>query len=159
MIIAFTGHRPGKLGGHGLHNPVRHVITNVIATRLREQPVEHAISGMALGVDQWAFEACLRVGVPVVAAIPFAGQDAIWPRAGREAYAELLARAIRIEVVSSGGFAAGSYQRRNEWMVDHCTDVWAVWDGSPGGTANCVRYAERRGRPVRNLWIEISNLL
>jgi uncharacterized phage-like protein YoqJ len=40
------------------------------------------------------------------------------------------------------------YQKRNEWMVDHADEVVAVWDGTSSGTANCVAYAKKVGKPV-----------
>jgi uncharacterized phage-like protein YoqJ len=42
-------------------------------------------------------------------------------------------------------------QKRNEWMVDHCDLLIAVWDGSEGGTANCVRYARHHERQIKRL--------
>jgi uncharacterized phage-like protein YoqJ len=39
-------------------------------------------------------------------------------------------------------------QARNEWMVDNSNAMIAVWDGSPGGTANTVKYAQAKERPV-----------
>jgi hypothetical protein len=50
-------------------------------------------------------------------------------------------------------------QIRNEWMVDHCTHVAALWDGSPGGTGNCIRYVRKIGRPFDNLWQDWQALL
>lgn len=32
-------------------------------------------------------------------------------------------------------------QKRNIYMVDNTYDILAVWNGSDGGTANCVKYA------------------
>lgn len=31
-------------------------------------------------------------------------------------------------------------------------DGWLAQHESSGGTANCIRYAEKIGRPVENLW-------
>jgi predicted Rossmann fold nucleotide-binding protein DprA/Smf involved in DNA uptake len=45
-------------------------------------------------------------------------------------------------------WVASAMLRRNRWMVDHCDAVIAVWGGSPGGTAQSVRYARDLGRPV-----------
>jgi uncharacterized phage-like protein YoqJ len=45
-------------------------------------------------------------------------------------------------------------QKRNEMMVDDCNLLLTLWDGSDGGTANCLGYA-RRKRPdleTVNLW-------
>ena len=39
-------------------------------------------------------------------------------------------------------------QKRNEYMVDLADKVIAVWDGSKGGTGNCVRYAEKCGKEI-----------
>ena len=35
--------------------------------------------------------------------------------------------------------------------MDDCTVVCSLWDGSPGGTSNCVEYAERGGRQRINI--------
>jgi len=43
-------------------------------------------------------------------------------------------------------------QTRNIWMVDNCDLVLALWDGSDGGTGNCIKYANKIGKPIVNLW-------
>ena len=50
--------------------------------------------------------------------------------------------------VVSPVFSMASYQRRNEFMVDAADVLAAFFDGSPGGTANCVRYANKVGKKV-----------
>ncbi len=41
---------------------------------------------------------------------------------------------------------------RNEWMVEHTGLIFAVWDGSQkGGTANCVRYAQKHYKNIHAL--------
>ena len=37
-------------------------------------------------------------------------------------------------------------------MVDRADRLVALWSGAPGGTARCVAYAKRTGKPVDNLW-------
>lgn len=32
----------------------------------------------------------------------------------------------------------------NEWMVDEC----ALWNGSSGGAAKCVKYAQKHNKPI-----------
>ncbi len=34
-------------------------------------------------------------------------------------------------------------------MVNNCDMLIAVWDGSDGGTANCVKYAQSKGVDIR----------
>lgn len=143
-VVAFTGHRPDKLGGYGpskLQNAVREAVRNAL---LAEPPSICAVSGMAQGLDQWAAEICIDLRIPFTAAVPCDDQDRFWPPAARAHYQVLLSKAARIVHVPGGAYAAWKMQRRNEWMVDQCGCLIAVWDGSPGGTANCVRYAERK---------------
>jgi uncharacterized phage-like protein YoqJ len=42
-------------------------------------------------------------------------------------------------------------QRRNVWMVDRARLMLSVWDGTPGGTGNCMDYVEQVGRQYRRL--------
>lgn len=150
MIRAMiTGHRPGKLGGYG-PSQVQLDIRAWMRAELTILLVSHgidlrAISGMALGVDTWWAEEALALGVPLHAYIPFVGQENTWPRASQEHYQSLIERAEVAVVCSEGGYAARKMQVRNERMVDDAQVHLAAWDGTPGGTANCVGYMEQRG--------------
>jgi hypothetical protein len=37
-------------------------------------------------------------------------------------------------------------------MVDHADMVIALWDGTSGGTANCVNYAKAQHKQIVNVW-------
>ena len=39
-------------------------------------------------------------------------------------------------------------QVRNIWMVERSDIVIAVWDGTEGGTANCVKSAEKAKKQI-----------
>jgi len=149
MVIAFTGHRPNKIGGYKLPNPTYLHICRQLDQTLRELKPTECISGMALGVDQIAASVCIKLGIDFTAAIPFLGQENAWPDASRAIYRKLLAKSAKQVVVSEGGYSAHKMQVRNEWMVNHCDLLLAVWDGTAGGTGNCVSYAEKIGKPVR----------
>lgn len=151
MPIAVTGHRPDKIGGYDFYNPVRTWVREQLKRKLLDLRPQYAISGMALGVDQDFAYVCLEIGVPFLAAIPFVGQESRWPEASQQFYRDLMARAYHVVVVSPGGYAAWKMQTRNEYMVNLCRVLIAVWDGTPGGTGNCVRYAERVGRPIERI--------
>jgi uncharacterized phage-like protein YoqJ len=152
MIIAVTGHRPEKLGGHGTV-----VLCNLakLATKylLELQPKE-VITGMALGWDQACALAAIKLQIPFIAALPFEGQDSLWSREQRRLYHDILVHAAEVVKVARGGYSAFKFQARNEWMVDRCETVLALWDGSPGGTANMIRYATGPGRwrKLCNVW-------
>jgi uncharacterized phage-like protein YoqJ len=150
MIIAATGHRPEKLGGYTPEAVTRRY--ELAMWFLQHARPAHVISGVALGWDQAVAVAAYDLGIPFTAAVPFAGQGSRWPLRSQEIYRELLRIAARVVIVSEGGFSAAAMQRRNEWMVDNCDALVALWDGSSGGTGNCVTYANKIGRPGWNLW-------
>lgn len=151
MIVAFTGHRPDKLGDWDpLHPTVARVRKALRDGLVRNWPV-YAISGMALGVDQWAAETCLELGIPFHAALPCDNMETPWPLPSQERFRKLLEKAKEIHVVSPGPYKPWKMQRRNEWMVDHCTKLLAVFDGSPGGTYNCLAYAAEVKREIVHL--------
>jgi uncharacterized phage-like protein YoqJ len=113
------------------------------------------ISGMALGWDTAFAIATIRLGIPLVAAVPFSGQESRWPEAAQARYRSIIAAASDVIVVSPGSYAPAAMHARNRWMVDHCDALAALWNGSPdGGTAACVRYAASVGRQTINLWSE-----
>lgn len=152
FIIAATGHRPNKLGGYtkAVSDRLQTLARNVIE---RESP-DIVMSGMALGWDQAWVEAAIDLGVPFIAAVPFNNQSDKWPRPSRKRYHQLLDKAKLVYVVSQGGYAPEKLQIRNEYMVDASHKMAALWDGSQGGTFNCIRYAVKRGKPIIQLWDE-----
>lgn len=151
MIVAFTGHRPSKLGGWDPLHPVVARVRKGLRDTLASDWPTYAISGMALGVDTWAAEVCVELGIPFVAAVPCDDMGALWNLPSRRHHEELLKKAREVVVVSPGPFKPWKLQRRNEWMVDHCTRLLSVFDGSEGGTWNCLAYAAEVGREVRQV--------
>jgi uncharacterized phage-like protein YoqJ len=148
MIVSFTGHRPNKLGGYKLPNPAYLYVCQQLEKTLKELQPTEAISGMALGIDQWAANVCLKLGIPFTAAIPFVGQEKAWPQSSQQTYHKLLSKATKQVIVCQGGYAPQKMQTRNEWMCNHCDQLIAVWDGTPGGTGNCVQYAKSINKTI-----------
>lgn len=150
MIIAATGHRPDKLqNGHSDETLARLVSLAKDYLRRAWTEGDPVISGMALGWDTaWAL-AALDLGVDLIAAVPFKGQESKWPAKSQELYRDILSRAWLVEVVMEGGYSPPSFQRRNEFMVNRADRICALWDGSPGGTGNCIRYATKMGKADR----------
>lgn len=149
-IIAGTGHRPDKLGGYG--QEARAALVRLAVQGLHETKATKLITGMALGWDTALAVAAHTMLLPYIAAVPFEGQENRWPEESRELYRFLLSHAEKTVVVCEGGYAPWKMQKRNEWMVDNCDTVLALWNGSKGGTANCVAFAEKTGVYVHNMW-------
>lgn len=142
MIAAFTGHRPQKIGGFNIPNPIYNYVKSELRKNLLELKPTKCISGMALGTDQIGAELCIELNIPFIAAIPFIGQEKKWPKKSQDKYFQLLECAEEKIIVCPGGYSPQKMQDRNEWMADRVHVILAVWDGSDGGTANCIRYAQ-----------------
>lgn len=153
MIVAATGHRPPKAGLTYSH--VGFIDTQYVdrvREALLERQVDLVIVGGALGWDTLFARAAFMAGIPFDLYIPFEGQHEAWPERAQIRYLAMQDFARVVRVVSEGGYSPSKMQIRNQAMVDDCDEVWALWDGSSGGTANCVAYAEKVGRPVVNFY-------
>lgn len=155
MIVAGTGHRPDRLTAFGepyttdQHNALKWYI----GAWLVENEATQVISGMALGFDQALAAAAMNNHIPFVAAVPFKGQEDRWNLQAKDYYSRLLDAAEEVVYVSPPGYAAWKMHARNKWMVDRCDLVLALYDGSSrGGTYDCVRYANNKGKQVINIW-------
>lgn len=153
-LVAVTGHRMDKLGGYT--PSATSAVLRTARWALSDLRPSHVITGMALGWDQAIAEACIDLNIPFTAAVPFEGQELRWPAESQRTYSRLLRQAAHIHHVCEPGYAAWKMQKCNQWMVDQLTSpdalLVALWDGTDGGTANCVRYAESRSIPYRNAW-------
>lgn len=148
-IVAFSGHRPNKLGGYKLPNPTYNLVCQKIEKELIQLAPAQVISGMALGVDQWAANIALKLKIPFIAAVPFIGQEKAWPKESQLIYQKLLKYAAETIIVSPGNYDKYKMQIRNEWMVNKCDVLIAVYNGDKsGGTANCVNYAKSLNKNI-----------
>ncbi len=148
MIISGTGHRPFKIGGFTIPNKIfNYVCRSTEEILLKEKP-DKIITGMALGFDVYLAQIAYKLRIPFIAAIPFIGQEGKWPDSSQKLYTRLLSLADEVVVVSQGTYSPEKMQIRNEWMVDHSDKVLACFDGSNGGTGNCVKYARSIGKEI-----------
>lgn len=163
--ICFSGHRPNKLGGYDDNDftrAVRTVLKQTIDSLIQKHIEVQFISGMAVGVDIWSAVAVLEARltkpeqVTLQLAIPFVGQYANWPLSSQRQYLDIYRQADSIHYVDEEGYAAWKLLNRNKWMVDNSDMVVAVWNGDEdGGTAHCIKYAQRKGKEIINLWNQI----
>lgn len=147
MIVAFTGHRPERLGDNEKNASV------AIRKFLEQERPSKVISGMARGVDMYAYNHAIELGIPAVAAVPWVGHGSKWPGIHQKEYLDSLNLAVEVKVVCDvQEYKPWVYQKRDEWMVDNCEVLIAVFDGAQsGGTYNTITYAERVGRVIKYL--------
>jgi uncharacterized phage-like protein YoqJ len=148
MIVGVTGHRPNKIGGFYPNNGVRRWIRDEIRRHLLDLKPSKTISGMAIGADQDFVAVCIELKIPFVAAVPFEGQESTWPEHAQKEYKMLLELADEVVYVCAPGYSPEKMQTRNCYIVDNSDVMLAVYDGTPGGTANTVNYANEVGKKL-----------
>lgn len=154
--IAFTGHRPNKIGGYDTKNKQRAAIIARITALLQERLEAHkdltVMTGGALGIDTDAAQIAYKLSIPYTVAAPCHNQDAKWVGSAKIEYQELLARAAKVVYIHDGPYLGPAcFQKRNEYMVDNSDELVAIWDGSPSGTGNCVKYAEKQNKKIEHI--------
>jgi uncharacterized phage-like protein YoqJ len=148
IVICGTGHRPQKIGGFITPNKIFNFVCKSTEQILLKEKPDKIITGMALGFDCWLAQISYKLKIPFIAAVPFKGQESKWPNESQKLYTKLLGLASEIFIVSPGEYSAEKMQIRNEWMVNNSNKVIAAWNGSPGGTGNCVKYARSIGKEI-----------
>lgn len=156
LTLGISGHRP-KYWKY--NKEASSSLVSLVYRHLQDMRPDRVITGMALGMDMAAAEAALALGIPYVGAIPFEGQEAMWPQEAQESYHRLRDSALLVEVISPAGFNDTAYRKRNEFIVANSHQMLVLHDGSPrSGTGHCVGLAAARSLPVRNLWQEFCGL-
>jgi uncharacterized phage-like protein YoqJ len=149
MKLAITGHRPKKLQNeYDLNGPMTTWIKKEIVKIIEIEEPKEIITGMALGVDTLFALIGIEMAIPIYAAIPCNGQEKRWPYKSQKLYNEILSNSLVTKFVVCAEYTQSCMQMRNEVMTDRCDKIIAVFDGTSGGTANCVKYAEKIGKPI-----------
>ncbi|MCK9198101.1 MAG: DUF1273 domain-containing protein [Bacilli bacterium] len=156
MKIAVTGHRPDKLWGYNYDHPNYRKMKDVFKKILKENNCTEAITGMALGVDQVFAQAVIELkdegmNVSLTCAIPCLNHPSKWPNSSVVLYNSILDRADNIIIVTESNYTKTCMQKRNMWMVDRCDLLICIWNGSSGGTSNCVQYSIRKNKTIYSI--------
>lgn len=154
----FTGHRPDKLNGYNPNENLEIIrsLREIIIDHIENKNVETFVSGMALGIDTWAARIVLKLkdtypNIKLISAVPCAKQYSRWRNDDKIIWQNIIDRADDVHYVSNAPYTNWCMQVRNEYMVNTSDYVIAVWDGSNGGTGNCVKYAKNKNVEITQL--------
>jgi uncharacterized phage-like protein YoqJ len=159
IISGITGHRPQGLGcGWEIPNPTYNKICKVLEDKFKELNTNKIISGMALGVDQYAIDVAIKLNIPFIAAVPCDNQDLLWTDVDKLRYHSYLKLASEVVIVSPGPYAPDKMYIRDKWIVNKSTNLIAVWNGiKKGGTFSTLRYAQKQQVIRKDYIINIIN--
>lgn len=150
-ILGVTGHRPEKLGGFS--DTAQHRVYLYARDFIRDLSPNLVITGMAQGWDIAVARACINLGTPFLAYVPFAGQECKWPAAVQDDYRDILTYADEVKIISKGGYAVQKMFIRNLAIVDDSDELLAMWNGDrTGGTWNTVESAMEINQTIHQAW-------
>lgn len=154
----FTGHRPNKLNGYNPkdNSELLFKLRDIIIDHIENKEAHTFISGMALGIDMWSARIVLKLkekypNIKLVCAVPCDKQYSKWFQANIDEWHDIIAKADEVVYVSKDPYTSWCMQKRNEYMVDNSNYIIAIWDGTKGGTGNCVKYAQGKSKPIITL--------
>lgn len=157
IVISFKGQSPEQLGGFNYHHPINLATASKINKRLfhylEQGKSIHAISGLDLGADQIFALTALKLkkqgySITLEAVIPCNNQMEIWPEEFKKLWHEIVEKADQVTYTSRDAHTLQLMHKRNMYLVDRCDEIIAVFNGKRSGTANTVRYAKRRNKPI-----------
>ncbi len=157
QICAFTGLRPEKLPvltdttSHE-YAVLRQRIKNEVYRLITEDNVSTFLCGMARGIDLICGRIVLELkeqhpDITIESVIPYEEQAAAWSESDRDEYFDI-AEHCDIETMLQTQYTRGCLQKRNRYLVDNADIVLAVWNGTSGGTAYTVSYAQKKGKTL-----------
>ncbi len=139
-MVSFTGHRHCQLSD--------------VKASLDESAQKYGndvvwICGGAIGLDSHAAQYAMENKIRLWLVLPFTPEamSKYWNPAQRKVLEDTIKYAEKVDILSSV-YNVRFYQIRNEKMVDSSEVLCAFFNGSPGGTANCIRYARHKRHPV-----------
>lgn len=151
----FTGHRPEKMPFDAENKVYVNMLCSVLYMLANEAALEGCRTfycGMQRGVDIWAGKAVLSLkraypDIRLICVSPYSAE--IRGRTGRDRldYEELKEHCDEF-VTLHDTYCKGCFFERNRYMVDRSDYVIAALSDDNSGTAQTVKYAEKRGRKV-----------
>jgi uncharacterized phage-like protein YoqJ len=87
MVLSGFGHRPNELGGYD--NDTLAKLTCFAVETLEKLGATEIVSGMGLGFEQALALAAIELKLPLIAAVPFEGQQKVWTEKSQELYHSL----------------------------------------------------------------------
>lgn len=150
---AFTGNRPKSLPWGENEQDERCI-------KLKEQLIKeiqttitsgytHFLTGMAQGFDTYAAEAVIEImktnkNITLEAIIPHANQEKNWSDQAKARYAEILNNCTKTQTLRPH-YTKACMHTRNRYLVDNSSLLIALSTQEKGGTAEAIKYAQKKG--------------
>jgi uncharacterized phage-like protein YoqJ len=157
-LVAWTGHRPDIFQDPAAARAVVHTTAQQL---ISQEQFEHFLVGGQRGVDTWAAQAAIALGVPITLILPLEVADftGAWSAADRATLESLVTHASDFRIVGSTSDPTAAYTERNRQLAAQADLLVAVWTQlGGGGTAETIALARAAGTPVRELLLPVAQI-
>ena len=149
MRLAWTGHRPDLFADVA---GARRAVGTTARDLLLQERWRGFLVGGQRGVDTWAAQVAIDLGIPFSLFLPFdvAEFTVDWSGADRAQLEQHVSQAAEVRI-------AGGYSARNRLLALEGDVLVAVWTGrTGGGTAETLAFARELGTPVREVLLDAA---
>ncbi len=155
-IVGWTGHRPNLFRDPTAARAAVDATARDLVTR---EHTERFLVGGQRGVDTWAAQAAIALGLPFTLILPLEVAEFAhdWSPADRRTLESIRAQAAEVRIV--GGEPASAYTERNRQLavqVDLLVAIWTSLKIEGSGTAETIALAKAGGVPVREIVLPIA---
>ncbi len=159
ITVAFSGNRhitpPQNLIIKDLEGDVRSILSEIIAQCYAEGK-RVFLSGGAVGFDLIAAEEVIRFrashhNVQLIFIVPFEGQEAKYSEREKEHYIDLISQSNQVVTISTE-YNISAYHLRNDYLIEHSSQLIAYNNRKGRGTASTVKRAAKRGVEIINIY-------
>lgn len=163
--LSVTGYSPDKLYGYNLKNRRWAKLFKLFQKIIIERRATKAITGMLLGVDTVFAMAVLnlrdrkRYPIQLCCAIPCYNMTDPWiSNVDVRRYNQILNCANEVEYVTKGIYTPRCFFKRDQYMINNCDELLAVWDGIHG-LPRRIKYAQYKQKPITLLLNQEGELI
>lgn len=169
--VAFTGYRESKMLKSSSRQPILKALfgeskqakLNKIADAtyqaiegLYKQGFRYYYSGVSSGFDMIAALAVLELrnkysDVKLIAVVPFVGQDDRYTPQDKFTYKQILEQADEVVIMSDRYIENAQYLKRNDYMLEHSSQLVCYYDGQRGGSMYTYNRAVKYGYDIINI--------
>lgn len=152
--VFVTGHRPNKLNGYKPEDNKKLLwkINSVVEECIKDG-FTFFVAGGCIGIDNWFSQIVLKQRekhphISLLIFVPCKNQSNRWNEKDKEIYDTILGKADAVIMVSEEEYKPYLMMERNKAMVNVSAKGICVWDGTKGGTGNCVKFAEKSNKQL-----------
>lgn len=134
MNISFFGHRIQDMGGfngNDLQTSIRTKIQDIFLEYITQKKSVTLLTGLNIGIDQWAAGTALDLKIPYIVYIPFDNMESKWPFSSKKVYTHLLKNAQKKVILDKGAYSLDKIVNRERKIIDESDMIYSFFATRP----------------------------